>query len=150
MNARHAIQPLVIIIAAAAALLAATHQPVIAQDEKQTRLTIELNDIEQQQTACRLTLLIENKLGAAITDLGLELVLFGPDQRIMKLIAVPAGAFPPSKTRIRQFDLAGIQCAGISRILLNTITRCEGAGMSPSHCLEAAKTRSRVKVDLQY
>jgi hypothetical protein len=114
------------------------------------QLTIELNNLEQRRDTCRLTLLIENKLGSAIDNLGFELVLFDNAQRIKRLLAVAAGSFPRSKSRVRQFDLPSTSCSSIGRVLLNAITSCAGDGMSPDHCLNLTQTRSRITVELAY
>lgn len=113
-------------------------------------LTIELNKLEQRDSACRLTLLIENRLGQTLRALDLELVLFARDQRIMRLIAAKAGWFPKAKSRVRQFDLPAIKCQQISRVLVNTINKCEGDELTPERCLGLTRTRSRADVPLIY
>jgi hypothetical protein len=115
-----------------------------------SQLIIELNNLDQRPDACRLTLLVENQLGDTIPDLSFELVLFGKDQRIMQLLAVTAGSFPKSKSRVKQFDLKSIACDDIGRILLNSITRCSGGTLSPDTCLAATRTTSRTAVPLAY
>ena len=142
-----ALRPAVLCLAATIALA----PPATAADgDRQPHLVIELNNIQQQPAACRLSLLIENKLGAAIEDLGFELVLFATDERIMQLLAVQAGAFPKAKTRVKQFDLKSVDCAGIGRILLNNVTSCTITGFTPATCLAATRTRSRTTVQLTY
>lgn len=113
-------------------------------------LVIELNKLEQNGEACRLTLLVGNSLGTRIKQLDLELALFGADNRLSKLLAVPAGSFPPGKTRVRQFDIAATPCPSIARILLNTITACAGDGLTPDTCLDRASTRSATAIPLSY
>lgn len=114
------------------------------------QLIIELNNLEQRKDTCRLTLLIENKLGATIANLSFELVLFDNAQRIKRLLAVAAGSFPKSKSRVRQFDLPSTPCGSIGRVLLNAITNCTGDSLSPDHCLNLTRTRSRIAVELAY
>ena len=137
-------------LALAAALMAAPSPGHSADTRNEPYLLIELNNLEQQKNACRLSLLIENKLGAAIDNLDFELVLFGTDERIMQLVAVRAGAFPKGKTRVKQFDLKSVECPGIARALLNTITRCDATGYTAASCLTAARTRTRTKTQLSY
>jgi len=115
-----------------------------------TGLSIELNKLEQQQSACRLTLLIENKLETRINDLNFELALFGSDKQITKMLAISAGSFPTRKTRIRQFDLPDTKCESISRFLLNSITKCDGDGLTPENCLDRTRTGSTTKTSLDY
>lgn len=132
-----------------ALLASALSSPVAATDPK-PHLIIELNNLEQRTGACRLSLLIENRLGSPLRDLAFELVLFDKNQRISQLLAVPAGAFPKSKSRVKQFDIKSIECAAVSRILFNTISRCKARDMTPDKCLAVTRTRSRTTVPLTY
>jgi hypothetical protein len=144
---RHA-QALVIMLLAVA--IAAAGSARAAGDTPAPALVIELNQLNQRNADCRLSLLIRNELGTRLADLELELVLFDKSKRIMKLLSVPAGAFPPRKTRIRQFDIANTACSSISSMLLNSITRCRGSQLTPEKCLERAKTRSATTTPLTY
>jgi hypothetical protein len=132
------------------ATMAANIPALAADPPAQPGLTIELNNLEQRSNACRLTLLIDNKLGTKISDLGFELVLFGKDQRIIQLLAVEAGSFPKTKSRVKQFDLTSVACVDISRILLNSITRCAANDFTPDTCLAATRTTTRTSVPLAY
>lgn len=132
-------------IAASGALLLATPGA-----SAEGTLSIELNKLEQQNAACRLTLLIKNDLNTRIEALDFELALFGQDKKITKLLAIAAGSFPNQKTRIRQFDLTDTACSGISRFLLNSVTKCTGDGLTPDNCLERTKTRSTTNIALDY
>ncbi|MEO0619866.1 MAG: hypothetical protein AAFZ01_11395 [Pseudomonadota bacterium] len=128
-----------------AVLFAAPWPPKSHADEA-PRLSIELNNLTNVGGACRVTFLMKNALGRAVTDLRFELVLFGKDQRIMRLIAVTAGQLPVGKSRVRQFDLKGIECGDVGRALLNDITQCAGDQLTPATCLAAAKLSSRIDV----
>ncbi len=133
------------------AVLALT--PAHADTEKkasQPSLVVELNNLEAKEAACRLSMLIENQLGAALDELTFELVLFDKDQRITSQLAVKAGALPKDKSRVMQFDLQAVSCTDIGRILFNSISKCSGPALTPEQCLAATTTRSRTEVKLTY
>ena len=43
-----------------------------------------------------------------------------------------------------QFDLSGLACESISRVLINDVVACEGEGLEPKICLTALKPTSRL------
>ncbi|MEO0619194.1 MAG: Tat pathway signal protein [Pseudomonadota bacterium] len=129
-----------------AGVLAATPWQFRSHASEAPELSIELNDLSKVGGACRVTFLMKNALGEQVTDLRFELVLFGKDQRIIRLIAVTAGQLPVGKSRVRQFDLKGIECGDVGRALLNDITQCAGDQLTPATCLAAAKLSSRIDV----
>ena len=53
---------------------------------------------------------------------------------------------PAGKTKVTRFDLAGADCAKISRVLINTATECAGAGIEPAACLRDLKTETRTPI----
>lgn len=120
------------------------------KDANAKALAVELNNMTAVKSACRVTFLISNKLGVPIEDLAFELVLFGKDQKVVTLLGVSAGRLPIGKSRVKQFDLKAINCANISRLLLNDVTRCEGKDLNPQVCLAAVKPTSRLNVSLMY
>ena len=118
------------------------------QPQHQRHVVVELNALADTGTACRATFVIENRLGVPLKKFNFEAVLFGKDQRVMRLVSVAAGAFPAGKTRVRQFDLRGISCGNIGRVLYNLTSACEAEGLAARDC--AIVTRSRAGVALNY
>jgi len=51
---------------------------------------------------------------------------------------------PEGKARVLQFDIAGLACENISRVLVNDVVACEGEGLEPRTCLAALKPSSRL------
>ena len=113
-------------------------------------LKIELNAASQQQDACRLSFLVANKLGQRVTKLVFELVVFGRDGRVLRLLSASAGSMPLAKTRLKQYDVAGLNCDQIGRVLLNDVMACDGEKLTPETCTAAARTSSRAKIPFDF
>jgi hypothetical protein len=105
---------------------------------------IELNALSASDTGCRVTFLATNNLGTELTRAGLEVALFGADGGIDRLVSLEFKAMPEGKARVLQFDLAGLGCDKISRVLVNDVVACEGEGLDPRTCLDALKPTSRL------
>jgi hypothetical protein len=123
------------------AIILALSHPAMAQAPV---LSMELNAAEDAAGACRLTFLAENHLGADLTALGIEAVVFTPDGKVERLMLLDFQTLPQARPRVRQFDLPGIACAGVGRILVNAVTPCTGAGIDPGLCAAALQLRARL------
>jgi hypothetical protein len=53
---------------------------------------------------------------------------------------------PAGKTKVSRFDLAGTDCARVSRVLVNSVAECTGQGVEPAACLRGLKTSSRAGI----
>lgn len=104
----------------AAALLAST-----AQAEGDA-VQINLNAVEAQPNACRLVLTAQAP--SEISELIMETVLFDQSDRVMMLTLFDFATLPAGKLRVRQFDIPGASCSGISRVLFNGVDSCQGPG----------------------
>ncbi len=100
---------------------------------------IELNKLEQQGDACRAYLLFENDRGDEYSVYRLDLVLFDKQGRIDRRIAVDASPLRAGKSVVKLFDLSGLQCDGISKILLNDIAPCEDGSGAREDCVVGAR-----------
>lgn len=105
---------------------------------------IELNALTPSDAGCRVTFLATNRLGAELTRAAFEIALFGADGGIDRLVSLEFKAMPDGKARVLQFDLAGLTCENISRVLINDVVACEGDGLDPRTCLAALKPSSRL------
>ena len=112
--------------------------PVAAQE-----LRIALNALDPQPEACRLTFVAENDLGSDIGQLVVEAVLFNTAGRVAQFTLFDFAALPPSRQRVRQFDVAGLGCADVAQVLFNGVTTCEGA--EPAACAAALRPSSAVE-----
>lgn len=131
----------------ATAILCFMSRPALSADPS---IHFELNSVAAAGESCRVSFVVENKLGSLIEDLKIELVLFNKDGQINRLLSVNFGRMPLNKTRVRQFDLKGVPCSNISRLLLNNVTQCKGEKITLAFCTDAVKTTSRSSVAFSY
>lgn len=120
-----------------------TVMPAAAQ-EATGRLSLELNRIDPLEGACRLTFVAENRLGADLDALDLETVLIDTDGRVERLTLFEFGALPDGLPRVRQFDIPGLTCEALGRVVINGVAACS-AGAACAEGLELS-TRTDVEV----
>ncbi|HEV7253388.1 MAG TPA: hypothetical protein VGN97_09850 [Mesorhizobium sp.] len=128
------------------AALLALAGPGFAQEKVQPKLLLELNALESQPGGCRLTLLIENRLGAALNLAAFEVAMFGPAGQVERLALLEFSDLPEGKTRVRRFDLPGPDCTHWSRLLVNDAPQCRGQGVERKACLKALGTQNRSNI----
>ena len=107
-------------------------------------LSLELNRIDPLEGACRLTFLAENGLGADLASLSLETVLIDRDGRVERLTLFEFGALPQGVPRVRQFDIAGLACESLGRVLINGVADCSAGDA----CAAGLELSSRTDVEL--
>ena len=61
-------------------------------------------------------------------------------QRRVAVETAPIGA---GKTSLKVFDISGIQCAAIGRMLLNGVLSCKGGKEQTADCLSLVSVSSR-------
>ena len=133
----------------AASLLAGAVAPygASAQDAAQdTALTVELNALQPSDRGCRFTFIATNALGSELTKAAFELVLFDTEGKVSRLTVVDFKDLPQGKTKVRQFDFSGIDCAKVGRVLINDSTECAGPGIEPKTCIQKLKAQTRTEV----
>jgi len=126
----------------AAALLAAA-SPVSAQDAPAPALVLELNGAQPSDKGCRLTFVVTNNLGAELTKAAFEIALFNEAGVVDRLTVLDFNELPAGKTKVARFDLAGTDCAKVTRVLVNHATECAGAGVDPKACLARLKPETK-------
>jgi hypothetical protein len=109
-------------------------------------LTLELNGAQTSDKGCRLTFVVNNSLGAELTKAAFEIALFNASGVVDRLTVLDFKELPAGKTKVTRFDLAGVDCAGISRILVNNATECAGEGVEPAACLRKLKTAAKAGI----
>ena len=118
--------------------------PALAQQTAPApALTLELNSAQTSDKGCRLTFVVNNSLGAELTKAAFEIALFNASGVVDRLTVLDFKELPAGKTKVTRFDLAGVDCAGISRILVNHATECAGEGVEPTACLGKLKTTAK-------
>ena len=111
-------------------------------------LPLELNRLEQVNApaeACRLWLVLANDAAGAapIASLRLDLVAFGRDGLIARRVAVELGPLGAGRTGVRFFDLPGLPCEELSRLLINNVLACRIGGEDLPNCAERLRVTSR-------
>ena len=106
-------------------------------------LNLELNGAQASDKGCRLTFVVTNNLGAELTKAAFEIALFNDAGVVDRLTVLDFNELPEGKTKVARFDLAGTNCAKISRVLVNTATECAGPGVDPRlACASSSRRRN--------
>lgn len=106
-------------------------------------LVLELNGAQPSDKGCRLTFVVTNDLGAELTKAAFEIALFNDAGVVDRLTVLDFNELPAGKTKVARFDLAGTDCAKISRVLVNHATECTGTGIDPKACLSQLKPETK-------
>ncbi|MEP5762290.1 MAG: hypothetical protein ABJ327_23840 [Litoreibacter sp.] len=113
----------------------------MSQDANAGSVSIELNTIKAEASACTLTFLVTNATEAPIEKMVFETVLFGAAQEVQSLTLFDFGTLPPSRPRVRQFSVPNLQCNDLSRVLFNGASTCSAADATVCDALLKATTR---------
>lgn len=125
-------------LCAALLLLAA---PAAQADD--AKVKVELNKLEPGGAACRAYLVVENTTASAFETLKLDLVMFDPDGVVARRFAVEIAPLPASKTSLKAFDIDGLPCDRVGRVLLNDVMDCADASGARSDCLALISVSAR-------
>ena len=130
-------------VVAALFTLFALHSVLAQESAPVARLSLELNALQPAEGGCRVTFLATNGLPAQLDRAAVEIAFFLRDGGIDRIVTLDFKALSPGKTKVLQFELAGLACPDLGRLLINDITACEGAGIAPTACLDNLVTSSR-------
>lgn len=120
--------------------------PAHAQEAASAELAIELNAVQPADAGCRVTFLAVNGFDAPLDRASVETALFDKDGAIERIVTLDFKALAPGKTKVLQFELAGLDCADLGRVLINDITACDGEGLDPGACLAGLTTSARADI----
>jgi hypothetical protein len=109
-------------------------------------LTLELNGAQPSEKGCRLTFVVNNALGADLSKAAFEIALFNEAGVVDRLTVLDFKDLPAGKTKVTRFDLAGADCAKVSRVLINSATECAGTGIQPDACMRGLKTETKTGI----
>lgn len=118
-----------------------------AQQAPADTIGMELNRLEQNGEACRLTFVIRNDLGADLSGSGFEMVIFDDDGLVKLMTVFDFGALQSGKTVVKRFELPDTGCQSVSRILVNSAARCSGSGIDAAQCAAALRTANRSNIE---
>lgn len=107
------------------------------------QIHVELNKLAPQGEACRAYLVLENGTASAFESLKLDLVMFDGEGVVAKRLAVETAPLPPGKTRLKVFDMEGLACERVGRVLLNAILACADATGPREDCLGLVAVSAR-------
>ncbi|MHA6692098.1 hypothetical protein [Devosia sp. A449] len=117
-----------------------------AQDVAAPKFALELNALQPAEAGCRVSFLATNQLGGQLDRAAVELALFDVAGSIDRIVTLDFKDLSNGKTKVLQFQLAGLQCDGLGRILVNDISACEGEIAPASICLDALETSTRLDI----
>ena len=81
--------------------------------------------------------------GHPLDRAAVEMAFFGAGGAIDRIVTLDFRALAEGKTKVLQFQLARLDCAAVSRVLVNDITACEGEGLAPTACLAGLAPSAR-------
>lgn len=108
-------------------------------------IKLELNKVEPAGKGCRIFMVFNNATQNVIETFKPDLVFFDKDGVIADRLVVEGGPLAAGKTRVKLFDVAGLACEQIQRVLLNDIRAC--GGQVPAACLDMTQTSTRGSVE---
>jgi hypothetical protein len=136
-----------------AALQAARAQPAekapqAARAQPSEKVGLELNRLAPGAGGCQVYVVGHNGTGRAFATLRVDLVAFGGDGVVNGRALVELAPLDPGKTVLRLFELPGVGCDAIDRVLLNEAAACEDAAGAVGGCTALVEPASRAKVTL--
>lgn len=120
-------------------------------------IPLELNKLENITPGgpgCRVYFLVSNPDADPFEQFRLDLILFGNDGVIARRVALDLGPLPAKKQAVRLFDLQGLPCDDVGKVLINDVISCThkpgGTSTDPERaaCLDRMALTSRAKAPL--
>ncbi|MBW3097712.1 hypothetical protein [Pseudohoeflea coraliihabitans] len=109
-------------------------------------LSLELNRLEQNGPACRATFVATNGFDENLKETAFEVVTFDRRGLIDLMTVIDFGALPEGKTMVRRFDLPQTVCGEMSRILVNSVSRCAGETVDIARCRASFTTENHAEI----
>jgi len=110
-------------------------------------LEVELNALAPSQKGCMMTFVALNKLAAPVNKISFELAFFNDKNAVDRVTVLDFRDLPVGKKRVRQFDMPGVKCESVSRIIVNDTPVCDGPAAGA--CKAALTTRSQLSVPFE-
>jgi hypothetical protein len=111
-------------------------------------LNIELNQVEQHDSTCRLTFMAQNNLDTDLNTVVFETVLITTDGAVERLTLFDFQTLPKGRKRVRQFDLSDLSCAALGQVLFNGPHACSGDKIDATQCQDALLPTTRTNVEV--
>ncbi len=117
-------------------------------DDAPSGVRVELNAVNETGAACRLTFVAENATGTGIVQAVYETVIFDSSGGVITLSLFDFRDLPLKRPRVRQFDVPGVACASVGRVLINGANTCTVEGEASALCERSLSVTSRIEVEL--
>lgn len=117
--------------------------PLFSAQAQEARISLELNKLEPASNACRAYVVLQNGSGVAYESLRLDLVMFDAEGVVAKRLALETAPLPVDKTSLKVFDISGMECGQVGRILLNDVLDCTDISGTKSGCLALIDVTAR-------
>lgn len=149
----------ILALAASGLFAAASCVPALAQDANAAaapasavpaavhKLNVELNALAPSQKGCMMTFVAENDMATPINKISFELAFFNDKNAVDRVTVLDFRDLPLGKKRVRQFDMPGVKCETVSRIIINDTPVCDGP--AAGECKAALTTRSQISVPFE-
>ena len=124
-----------------------TAQPATPSVVSERALSVELNALAPSQKGCMMTFVARNGMDVALEKLSFELALFNQKDVVDRITVLDFRDLPVNKVRVRQFDMPGVACDGITRIIVNDTPVC--AGPAAGGCMKNLITRSQLSIPFE-
>ncbi|TCR91921.1 hypothetical protein [Rhizobium sp. BK376] len=111
------------------------------------KINVELNALAPSQKGCMMTFVAENDLPTDINKISFELAFFNEKSTVDRVTVLDFRDLPIGKKRVRQFDMPGVKCESVSRIIINDTPVCDGP--AAGECKKALQTRSQISVPFE-
>jgi len=136
------------VLAISAAMAMVTAGAAFGQDATAAAgLDVELNALVPSQKGCMMTFIAKNSMPTPLKKISFELAFFNEKNIVDRITVLDFRDLPVNKKRVRQFDMPGVKCETISRILINDTPVCDGA--APGECMKNLVTRSQISVPFE-
>ena len=106
---------------------------------------LELNTSVDAPEGCQLTFVATNNTDVALTKASFEVAMFDAAGVASSLFVFEFGALPLNKTRVIVFSMPAVQCADVSRLLVNRQDECESEKGAEEVCMKLLNASSRIQ-----
>lgn len=118
-----------------------------AQAQSPGNLSLELNAAQPSEKGCRLTFVVNNGLGSGLSKAAFEIALFDKDGVVDRITVLEFKDLSAGKTKVSRFDLSGVDCGRLGRVLINETKECAGEGVAPEACSRQLTTASKAGIE---
>jgi len=114
---------------------------------KPAGLDVELNALTPSAKGCMMTFVATNTMTTPLKKISFELAFFNEKNVVDRITVLDFRDLPLGKKRVRQFDMPGVKCETVSRILINDTPVCDGP--AAGECMSSLVTRSQISVPFE-